>query len=138
MRMTVLLPVFALLLGMLAAGTALGGEADVEFVQIDKSGDSYDINVTVRHADEGLKHYANWWRITDEKGNEIIKRVLHHPHENEQPFTRGLFKVTLPEGIKILIVEAHDLVHEYGGKTIRVDLGKEKGDGYEVFEYKTE
>ena len=120
-----------LLLGL--SSFAFAGEADVEFVSMDQKKDgSYYLNVTVRHADTGWKHYANWWRIITEDGKELGRRVLYHPHVDEQPFTRELDGLVIPDGVKIIIVEAHDMVHEYGGKVVRVDITKAKGEGYSI------
>jgi hypothetical protein len=49
-------------------------------------------------------------------------RILHHPHVNEQPFTRNLSGVNIPNTIETVTIRAHDSVHEYGGKTVTVDV----------------
>ncbi len=92
----------------------------VEFT-VDSSG-IYTFAVSVRHNDTGWDHYADWWRIKTEEGEEIARRVLTHPHENEQPFTRSLGGIIISNGIDKVIVEAHDNVHGYGGQTMVVDL----------------
>ncbi len=73
-------------------------------------------HVALRHADTGWNHYANHWRILSPDGVELGRRVLLHPHVDEQPFTRSLSGVVIPEDVSAVIVEAHDSVHEYGGK----------------------
>jgi hypothetical protein len=83
---------------------------------------SYTFSVTVRHNDTGWNHYSDWWRIKTLDGEEIERRVLAHPHETEQPFTRSLSGITIPDDIDKIIVEAHDNVHGYGGQVIIVDL----------------
>lgn len=103
---------------MLAIGTAAGAdEADVKDVQIvcDASR-TCSFHVALRHADTGWNHYANHWRILSPDGVELGRRVLYHPHVDEQPFTRSLGGVVIPEGVSAVIVEAHDSVHEYGGR----------------------
>lgn len=115
------------------AALAYAGEADVLYVYIDEDAGYYDISVTVKHADTGFEHYANWWRVRTEDGRELAKRELGHPHVDEQPFERALIDaVKLPSEVKIIIVEAHDLLHGYGGKTVRIDLSKPRGEGYEI------
>ncbi len=99
-------------------------EANVIGVKI--SGGStggFTFSVTVLHNDTGWDHYADWWRIKTPEGDEIARRVLAHPHENEMPFTRSLSGVIIPEDVDIVIVEAHDNVHGYGGTTAEIDLG---------------
>lgn len=60
----------------------------VETTAIDAGGWRFD--VTVSHPDTGWDHYADGWAIVDSEGREIGMRVLAHPHETEQPFTRSL------------------------------------------------
>ena len=101
---------------------AMSGEADVIGVDIRARSDgSHRIAVTVVHADEGWDHYADGWEVLDLEGNVLDKRVLGHPHVNEQPFTRAKM-VTLPEGIEEITLRAHDNVHGYGGKTMTVKV----------------
>ncbi len=97
------------------------GEADVIKVEA-KCQNTCTFHVTLEHADTGWEHYANKWDVLTPDGKLIATRVLHHPHVNEQPFTRSLSNVTIPDGIKQVEIRAHDLQHEYGGKTITVDL----------------
>jgi hypothetical protein len=99
------------------------GEADVVDVEVRKRGSNlYDFSVTVKHQDSGWDHYANRWEIVDEQGKILDTRTLHHPHVDEQPFTRVLSGVVIPADIKTVTIRAHDSVHEYGGKSMRVKL----------------
>lgn len=102
--------------------TLIAGEADVVDVRVEKSGNSYRFDVTVLHEDAGWKHYANKWDIVAEDGTVLGTRVLYHPHDDEQPFTRSLSGVLIPEEVKAVTIRAHDLKHGYGGKTLTVDL----------------
>jgi len=105
--------------------TVTAGEADVLKVKIKKSHqDTYTFNVTVLHEDSGWDHYANKWEVLTLDGKVLAERILLHPHVNEQPFTRSLSGVKIPQDIKSVKVRAHDLVHEYGGKVIVVILPK--------------
>jgi hypothetical protein len=79
-------------------------------------------DVTVTHADQGWKHYANRWEILSPDGEILATRVLAHPHDDEQPFTRSLTNVSIPDGLSEVIVRAHDLMHEYGGAELVVQL----------------
>ena len=101
----------------------LAGEADVIDVLVRGSRDQgYRIEVTVRHADEGWDHYADRWEVLSPDGMVLATRVLHHPHVEEQPFTRSLNGVRIPEGIDEIIVRARDSRDGYGGRTLRVKL----------------
>lgn len=115
---------YLLLLCLLLMTSAVyAGEADVVDVKITRTGENvYTFDVTVLHGDEGWKHYADRWDILAPDGTVLGTRILAHPHENEQPFTRSLSGVKISANIKEVKVRAHDLVHGYGGKTARVEL----------------
>ena len=56
------------------------------------------IHVTLAHPDTGWDHYADGWEVVTEDGTALGLRVLAHPHETEQPFTRSLtLDAPLPE-----------------------------------------
>ncbi|HID70132.1 MAG TPA: hypothetical protein EYP35_06665 [Desulfobacterales bacterium] len=98
-------------------------EADIVKVDVRKNDtNSYNFSVTVLHKDTGWKHYADKWDIVGEDGTLFGTRILHHPHVSEQPFTRNLSNVNIPESVKSVTVRAHDSVHEYGGKIVTVKL----------------
>ena len=114
---------FLLVLLAISYLSALAGEADVLDVDVSCNGDSIcRFDVTVKHDDEGWKHYANRWQILSPDGEVLATRELAHPHDHEQPFTRSLANVKIPSGLSEVVVRAHDLVHEYGGKEIVVEL----------------
>jgi hypothetical protein len=99
------------------------GEADVTDVKVERSSEgTYSFQVTVAHGDTGWEHYADKWDIVDGQGTVLTTRVLHHPHVDEQPFSRSLSGVKIPANITEIRVRAHDSVHGYGGKTISVEL----------------
>lgn len=107
----------------LAPAFALAGEADVlNATATAESGGSYRISATIRHDDTGWDHYADAFDILAPDGALLGKRILHHPHENEQPFTRSLSNVQVPSGATYVTVRAHDKVHGFGGKEFRLSL----------------
>lgn len=111
-----------LVLLTLPASFLHAGNADVVKAKITSYGQGqYRIDATVKHADTGWEHYANAWEVLDEKGNVIGTRVLHHPHVNEQPFTRSL-TLTIPKNITTVTIRAKDSVHGYGGKSISLKV----------------
>lgn len=99
----------------LAPAAANSGEAVVTGATIepDQRG-GYTINATVRHDDRGWDHYANRWVVLGEDGSQIGERILLHPHEDEQPFTRSLNGIQVPEGVAAFYVQAFDSVHGAG------------------------
>ena len=111
-----------LLILMLAASPALAGLADVVAVKARLAGGSYSFDVTVAHADSGWDHYADAWRVVGPDGTVYGTRTLFHPHVSEQPFTRSLSGVAIPESVAAVKVEAHDSVHGWGGAAVEVVL----------------
>jgi hypothetical protein len=106
-----------------ATTVASAGEVDVETVSFKQATDgSYRFDVTLRHADTGWDHYADRWEVLAPDGDIIATRTLHHPHVDEQPFTRSLSGVKIPDGVRQVVVRGHDSVHGYGGEEQRVDL----------------
>ncbi|MEM0907567.1 MAG: hypothetical protein AAGJ94_09410 [Pseudomonadota bacterium] len=108
---------FLLAIGLVVLGTVgvRAGEATVEAVQVVETGDGvYRFDVTVRHEDTGWDHYANAFTVSAEDGTLLGTRVLHHPHVNEQPFTRSLTGVAIPPGTTRVVVRAADNVHGEG------------------------
>ena len=111
------------LISMIACAPAFAGEADILDVKVAKQGaDTFRFEVTLRHADTGWKHYADAFIVVGPAGKQLGKRVLFHPHVNEQPFTRSLTGVKIPPDIKMVTIRAHDSVHELGGKEMQIKL----------------
>ena len=108
--------------------------AQVEFVLVTaSSGGTWRFEVRIRHNDQGWSHYADLWEVVaPETGDVLGTRVLAHPHDNEQPFTRSQSGISIPQNLTEVIVRAKCNVHGYGGKSILVDLTKESGDSFEV------
>ncbi|MBV7296486.1 hypothetical protein [Enterovibrio paralichthyis] len=106
----------------LASGMALAGKADVVDATATPTGDTWQFSATVQHADEGWDHYADAWRVVSAEGDVLGTRVLLHPHVNEQPFTRSLSGVVIPDGVEVVFIEAKDNVHGWGGLRKEVKL----------------
>ncbi|MDZ7747812.1 MAG: hypothetical protein U5K43_02405 [Halofilum sp. (in: g-proteobacteria)] len=102
---------------------APAGEADVLEARARAGADGrYRFTVTVAHADTGWDHYADRWEVVAPDGAVLATRVLHHPHTNEQPFTRSLGGVEIPADISRVELRAHDSVHGLGGATRSIEL----------------
>lgn len=112
-----------LAMSVFCSTASFAGEADVTNVAVKQtSSGAYRFDVTVLHADAGWDHYANIWDIVAPNGDVIDTRILHHPHDTEQPFKRSLTTDKIPDDLTHVIVRAHDSVHEYGGAEIKVEL----------------
>jgi len=94
----------------------------IEKVAASKAANGWRFDVTLSHPDSGWDHYADGWRVLDMDGNELGLRVLGHPHEAEQPFTRSLGGVTLPHGTKQVQIQARCLVDGWSSQTMTVAL----------------
>ncbi len=106
-----------------AAVPAWAGEADVLAVEsAGLGGGKWRFNVTVGHADSGWDHYADKWDVVAPDGSLLGTRVLLHPHETEQPFTRSLGGVAIPAEVEGVTLRAHDSRHGYGGAEVTVEL----------------
>ena len=110
---------------MLISTVILANQVEILAVDLhNNSSNSWSVSVTLKHEDKGWDHFADNWRVVTEKGDILGDRVLYHPHVNEQPFTRSLAGVVVPQGISIIYIEAHDKVHGWTKNTMKVDLNK--------------
>ncbi len=105
------------------AGPALAGEADVVDVRVRAAGaDRFDFDVTIRSQDTGWTRYADRFEVLGPDGRVLGTRVLLHPHEDEQPFTRDLHGVRIPPGIARVTLRAHMKGVGHDGATMLVAL----------------
>ncbi|MFT5391737.1 MAG: hypothetical protein ACI8PT_001932 [Gammaproteobacteria bacterium] len=128
------LAVLVVLSLVLVGGTgAVAGDVRVEkVVFVAQQSGQWAVHTTLRHADAGWEHYADAWRVVQEDGAELGLRTLFHPHETEQPFTRSLQGVKIPEGVGVVYVEAHDKVHGWAADRVRVELEEVSGERFTV------
>ncbi|MFT5658044.1 MAG: hypothetical protein ACI9KN_001323 [Gammaproteobacteria bacterium] len=110
-----------LLASHLMATTVQAGEVSIVKVKAECA-QTCSFAVTLAHADSGWDHYANQWDVMTLDGRLLKSRVLYHPHVNEQPFTRSLFGVIIPPGVKQVKIRAMDSVHGYAKKEVTVNL----------------
>ena len=104
-------------------GTAAAGEADVLDARIAQEADgNYRFTVTVQHADEGWDHYADRWEVLAPDGQILGVRTLLHPHVEEQPFTRSLLGVVIPDDVDQVTIRAHDSIDGYGGREVTIPV----------------
>ena len=106
---------------LLAASASFADEVRIVDVKVECPG-SCTFAVTLEHNDEGWNHYANQWDVLSLDGKLLGSRVLYHPHESEQPFTRSLSGVMIPAGVSQVKVRAMDSVHGYSKQEVLVDI----------------
>lgn len=103
-------------------GPALAGDAEIVEAAAHREGADWRFDITIRHDDEGWSHYADIWRVVGPEGAVYGERTLLHPHVDEQPFTRSLHGVSIPEGVETVLIEAHDTVHGWSPAVIELHL----------------
>lgn len=106
---------------LVISNTLQAGEVHIVDVKVQCRVDCR-FSVTLEHADTGWKHYANQWDVLTLDNEVIGSRVLHHPHVNEQPFTRSLSGVSIPASVKQVKIRASDLKHGYAEQEYLLDL----------------
>ena len=110
------------LFATLTATASLASDVEIVNVQAVQSSGAWRFDVTLRHADSGWEHYADGWEVLATDGTSLGMRVLAHPHVNEQPFTRSLGGVMIPEGITEVTIRARDNVDGWTVETYSFTL----------------
>jgi hypothetical protein len=75
-------------------------------VQTSLAGMGWRFDVTLSHPDSGWDHFADGWEVVDADGKRLGYRELFHPHVEEQPFTRSLSNVMIPDGTTEVFIRA--------------------------------
>ena len=115
----------ALVLAALGPGPAFAEQRypDVVSVEVRAWGDNvFDFDVTVSSPYDTPQRYADGFRVTAPDGKALGERKLWHDHQGEQPFTRDLYGVRIPAGIRKVFVQARDQKYGYGGKRVEAAL----------------
>ena len=103
--------------------SAQAGEADVIAVRIRPAASGrFDFDVTIRSRDTGWDRYADRFDVLAPDGTVLGTRVLLHPHEDEQPFSRDLAGVPIPPGIRRVTVRAQMKGVGHDGAVMEVAL----------------
>ena len=105
-----------------APATPANGCADVVEVTIDATTNGFTVSATVRSADTGWEKYADLWEVRSPDGAVLGERVLAHPHVEEQPFTRSLSGVAIPDGVDEVTVAARDSIAGFCGAEYAVEV----------------
>jgi hypothetical protein len=78
--------------------------------------------VTISSPYDSPDRYADGWRVLGPDGSEYGFRLLTHDHASEQPFTRTLDGVEIPEDITTVTIEGRDQEFGFGGATFELTL----------------
>lgn len=87
-----------------------------------RDADIFDFDVTVSSPYDTPQRYADAFRVTGRDGVVYGERRLLHDHATEQPFTRDLYGVRVPRGVRNVVVHARDQKFGYGGRTVELML----------------
>ncbi|MEO1537377.1 MAG: hypothetical protein AAFR73_06570 [Pseudomonadota bacterium] len=110
------------LFAVFLASPVFADDATIESATARASGTTWTFSVTLSHGDTGWDDYADGWRVVAKDGTELGLRVLYHPHVEEQPFTRSLSGVAIPEGMTEVFIEARTNVDGWGNARFPVSL----------------
>lgn len=119
MRQVLFIPFCAFL-----AAPALAEDPRVIDASAQKAGTLWNVTVTLEHPDTGWDHYASGWEVLDSAGNRLAYRDLGHPHADEQPLTRSLQGVAIPEGTTEIFIRPHCVPDGPSKTTRRIRLGR--------------
>ncbi len=89
--------------------------------------EGWRFDVTISSPYDTPERYADAWRIVAPDGTVLGVRELLHDHQFEQPFTRSLAGVEIPDDVETVTVEARDSANGWGGATLVVGLVPQPG-----------
>lgn len=110
------------LVSILFATASLASPPEIEAVKADKVGMGWRFDVTIRHPDTGWDHFADGWEVVDANDQVLGYRELMHPHVTEQPFTRSLSNVMVPDGVRTVWIRVRCNEEGWAGKRYEVQL----------------
>ena len=106
-----------------AEASALDSDcAHVVDATIESGSGGFTIAVTVLSGDTGWEKYADAWQVIGPDGEVLGERILAHPHETEQPFTRSLSGVEIPRDVENVTIAARDLMLGFCGEVLTVEV----------------
>jgi len=106
-----------------ASGLVAQKYPDVVKVAVRAHGaDRFDFDVTLSSPYDTAERYADAFKAMSKEGSVYGERILWHDHADEQPFTRDLYNVTIPRGVREVVIQSRDKLYGYGGKTVEVKL----------------
>lgn len=115
----------ALALLVLTVGAASAGEADViAATATRRTNGLYDFDVTIRSRDTGWDRYADRIEVLAPNGTVLGTRVLLHPHQDEQPFTRDVPQVPIPTGVDRVHIRAHFKPVGFDGTVLELRINR--------------
>jgi hypothetical protein len=100
---------------------------DVVDAELEPAGDAWRLSATLSSPYDTPKRYADAFRAVAEDGTVLGVRELAHDHADEQPFTRSLTGLQIPDEVTRITVEGRDRTHGWGGGTVEVEVPGRSG-----------
>ncbi|MDJ0767893.1 MAG: hypothetical protein QNJ12_03835 [Ilumatobacter sp.] len=111
-----------------ATNEATGGDrypdvlaADATF---DADSETWTFSATLSSPYDTPERYADAWRVVGPDDAVYGVRELTHDHAAEQPFTRFLSGVEIPDDVTEVTIEGRDQANGYGGLTVTIPLSR--------------
>ena len=112
-----------------ASPLAMAGAADVIVATARQAADgSWSFNVTMRCDDRGATYFCDRFEVLSPTGGVLGVRRLLHDHTDEQPFSRDLQRVKVPEGFPHgVLIRGHHNIRGYDGAALKLALPARAG-----------
>ena len=113
-----------------ASPLALAGAADVIAATARQAADgTWSFEVTMRCDDSGTAYFCDRFEVLTPTARVVGVRRLLHDHTDEQPFTRDLQGVNVPDGFpRGVLIRGHHNIRGYEGATLKLDLPARGGN----------
>lgn len=113
-----------------ASPLAMAGAADVIAATARQAADgTWSFEVTMRCDDRGADYFCDRFEVLTPTARVVGVRRLLHDHTDEQPFTRDLRGVTVPEGFpRGVVIRGHHNIRGYDGAALKLDLPERAGN----------
>ncbi|MFW5933172.1 MAG: hypothetical protein ACOCT8_00415 [Actinomycetota bacterium] len=95
---------------------------DVVAAELEPTEDAWRLSATISSPYDTPDRYADAFRAITPDGEELGVRELLHDHAGEQPFTRSLDGLEIPDDVDRIVVEGRDLDHGWGGETVTITV----------------
>ena len=95
---------------------------DIVEASVTATGTRHNFVVTMSAPYDSPERFADAWRIIGDDGVVYGVLELLHDHANEQPFTRSLGDIEIPNTVQSVTIEGRDQVYGWGGQTVDVSL----------------
>lgn len=105
-----------------STGTSSAGQLFPDVIAVEPTAlrtTTTSVAVTVSSPYDTEARYADAIRVRSADGRTVYATLeLGHDHASEQPFTRTVTGLKIPAGVTDVVVEGHDQVSGWGGRTV--------------------